>query len=239
MIPVMMRFWMPPIDTGPCGDGLTKILLHFDDDDNSTTFFDEVTKTWTAISGATIDTAESKFGGSSLASNSSGGIQTDDDPCLEPLDKEWTIEFFVKFGSFSGDAALLTKRATTSSAPTLQITVGPTGNLAFYGSWDGTSTETFGTVGSAFNTGSWYHVAIEYKSPYYTLFIDGNNVIAYNSGGSPTLSDNSSPWTIGSDCDGSTPVRGWIDEFRYTLGSARYGGTLVSITVPSAAFTVD
>lgn len=75
----------------------TVTLLHMDGPDGSTTITDSslIRRRMTARGSASISTAQSRFGGSSLRLYGDGGLEAVYDPRCEPLD-QFTLEFWVR-----------------------------------------------------------------------------------------------------------------------------------------------
>lgn len=86
-------------------------------------------------------------------------------------------------------------------------------------------------AGATLSDGVWYHLAIARASGTFRFFIDGaeqgNASVAGNFTGTPLL-------RIGYDDTGPATFEGYVDDFRYTVGSAR--GYTTSFTPPAAPF---
>jgi hypothetical protein len=193
--------------------------------------------------GATISTAQSKFGSSSLntVSASSGRITF-------PTSTDWvlgtaygtpamtfTIECWVRFNTitFANQPIIL---ANWNTAGTLgwEIYVASSGNLTFSVTQNGTT-----ILGQAFSawsptTGVWYNIAVDSDGLAARAYVNG--VFGGSSGGGAVTFNPTQPLSIGSDATGSTRyLDGWVDEVRITKGYARYAN-VAGFTAPTTAY---
>src|SRR5262252_2595002 len=88
-------------------DSFTKILLHMDGADATTSFPDDAPTTvahaWTAAGNAQVDTADSKFGGASLLLDGTGDWVTTVDSADYTLgSNDWTVDFWFKTTAAGG-----------------------------------------------------------------------------------------------------------------------------------------
>jgi hypothetical protein len=119
-------------------------LLHFNGTNGSTSIIDQTGKTWTISGAATISTAQSKFGGSSLAcpGTSINGATTPSTGDFDFGSGDFTIEFFVRFNVVTANCHILAKyNGSTGFAPFEFYMTGATSRLDFYSSsvnasWD-------------------------------------------------------------------------------------------------------
>ena len=184
-----------------------------------------------------IDTAESRFGGSSLkvAGNFPG---TDDFVAVAAVDNDfnlsavgWTFEGRFKFAqtsSGSGDRALFGCWSPPSDGYLLRWYSGELqwfmfGGTNFVAPWTPT-------------LGQWYAIAIDFDGTTCRMYIDGAMVASV---AGPQDSDPVNSETFAVGCQGGLaggrPFNGWIDEFRFTNGLGRYA-TDTSYTVATAQF---
>jgi hypothetical protein len=214
--------------------GSVVLLLHFDGADGSTTITDssQAGTVVTVNSDAQIDTAQSKFGGSSLSVN--GTYDALYFPGLfVPLTNDWTVEFWYRsagtpetteariFQTTDGDLQTAISLVQTSSN-TVRLRID--NNL---------------TAGWAYTSASititpnvWQHYVVQRRFTLITsLWIDGVN----KAQATTNLYDaSSSTWVFGGQTTGtSRSVIGHFDEIRITSGVGRY---TTGFTVPSAAF---
>jgi len=214
-------------------DSYTKSLLHFNGADASTTFSDESSKSWTRYGNAQIDTAESKFGGTSGKFDGTGdGIDTPDNSDFDFGSGDFTIDMWVNFASGGGGGYLFAKTAAGAVQDSYEALV--TGSkIYFYYSTDG-SILNAGAISNTINPfgGPWYHFAFVRYGSNWTWYIDGQQ-----SGSNPaaaTLFASTSRFSVGftNRSIAYTPWNGWIDEVRVSKGIARYTGNFTPPTYP-------
>ena len=182
---------------------------------------------WTANNGATISTAQSKFGGASLLldgvndnviSNSTYDFQS----------TAFTIEFWARPANATQDEVLLDTRDSTSN-PSIYFRQSGTTLLV------GRGTVTLLTVNNVFSANTWVSLAVTRGDPFtntYTVFVDGNNEGSILLGASPTASN----IHIGSDFNNTNNWSGYIDEIRLS-DIDRYGGA--AYTPATSEFSLD
>lgn len=216
------------------GDEDTKLLLHFDGTDTSTTFTDSSTgaKTMTAVGDAQIDTSESKFGGSSGLFDGSGDrVTTPDSSDFDFSTGNFTIDFWVKFNSV-GSCDLVSKG--TNLAGWDVVYANGTSELRMYGNG-----VNYASGGSSFSPSAnvWYHIAIVRDGNTLRFFVNGSQVGTDNVT-SANFDGSASVLAIGSNSAGSFgSFNGWMDELRIVKGTAVWtsGFTPSSIAYESAA----
>lgn len=187
------------------------LLMKADGADDSIVFTDSGpgAKTITRQGTPVVDTAQSKFGGSSAYITGGNYLTTPAHADFEMGSGDFTVEAWLRFAT-TADMAFL----------------GSTGN----GGWD------FSFLGAEFRLGrvntawdftvaftrtidTWYHVAVVRQSGKIGFFVDGDlkgmtsNTNAY----SPVTN-----LTIGSANASERKFNGWIDDLRVTKGVARY-----------------
>lgn len=211
-------------------DTYTKVLLHMDGSDTSTTFTDSnaggSAHTWTAAGNAQLDTAESEFGtASGLFDGTGDWIAASDHADFALGSGDWTVDFWFNCTAASGSVENIAGQNDSSETATtksfhIQRTAG---NLirgqAAVGSTVTTVTSTTQFT-DAVNTG-WHHVALVRSGDVLTLFIDG--VEEDSDAITGTVNDSSNDLRIGAGGEVTTdPWTGWIDEFRLSVGIARW-----------------
>jgi hypothetical protein len=207
-------------------------LLHFDGSDGSTTFTDVTGTTWTANGNAQIDTAQSVFGGASGLFDGTGDFITTPDATKFSLSNaDFCIEARVRLNT-NGRLQTLTNKRDGSSAEEFSIyinadnTVG--GQLYNSGAAFGVCTST-----ATLSTGVWYAIAYTRSGSNFALYINGTRDGTATSASS--ASNNTSVLRIGRDgFNTGRDLDGWVDEYRFTKGAARYTGA--SYTVRTTPF---
>ena len=193
------------------------------------TVTDRVGKTIGAGGNAQIDTAQFKFGTSSLLLDGTGdyvSVSTSTD--FEFGTAAYTIEFFIRRNRNGVEEVLFDMRnAATEIVPTIYTTTGNTVNMYL----NGADRITGSTV---LATGTWYHVALSRAAGNTRLFINGTQE------GSTYVDANTyiqRPVKFGArNYDNANGFQGWIDEARITKGIGRYTGAFVA---PTTAFDGD
>jgi hypothetical protein len=184
----------------------------------------------TYSAGATISTAQSQFGSSSLLLNGTTGYAS-----LPSNDKfgvgtgDFTIDLWVRpTTTISDDRVLLDLRSSVGSdiAPVIWLDNGVINYFA-----NGSNRIT----GSALTVDTWYHVAISRLSGTTRMYVNGVRT------GTDYFDSNdygtTKPVVIGAAFDNSLPFPGYIDEVRLSKGVARYSGN--TINIPSTSFDRD
>jgi hypothetical protein len=216
--------------------GSVSLLLHGNGTNGSTTITDNSPspKTVTAVGNAQISTAQSKFGGSSIAFDGTGDyIETSGtNASLEMGSGSWTIEMWVyqiartTVGSGASLYDSLALSSSTTNATRLRIS--PSGELLFVRY----STAVF-TSTAVVPLTTWSHVAMVKNESTLNFYLGGASAgsiadtITYTNGLNRPI--------IGTDgfSPGSSNLNGYIDDLRITKGIARY---TANFTPPAAPF---
>ena len=181
------------------------------------------------VGNAQISTAQSKFGGSSMAFDGNG------DYVVQPTNinfgygtGDFTIEFWLYLNTTSADQTMVSNLTSDTS-------VNP---HIYYGNGLGIRYYTGGAnriIGSALSTSTWYHIAVSRASGSTKMFINGTQT-----GSTYTDSNNygttaplgiATYWVSGSPGTVST-LNGYLDDLRITKGYARY---TANFTPPTSA----
>ncbi len=218
--------WDAVIVAGDTYYNSCSLLLHCNGANGSTTFTDNSPspKTVTSNNGAAISTVQSKFGGASgffdgtndyltLASDTAFGTGTGN----------FTIEFWMYPVSVA--SGWVFDNRIGGAAQSVIGYFSAAGSFTFTG-----GIITTGVTKTSVTANSWYHIACVRSSGTAYLFVNGI------SAGTDTVvgsANSSNPFTIGSKYDGTNAFNGYIDDFRYTKGVARYTG---NFTPPSTQF---
>jgi hypothetical protein len=230
-------FFIPAAAAGG-NDSYTKVLLHLDGADGSTTITDNnaggSAHAWTN-NGATgaISIAQSKFGGASYSTGGgSGWVDTPDHADYTLGSGDWTVDFWAYPLGF-GSARFLVGQAN-SAATGISFDILRNASNVFTGEAyiGGVATSVIGTT--AISTSGWHHVAFTRNGSVLRLFVDG-----IQEGGNVAISgavdDSASPLAVGRlGAYASLLWYGYIDEFRLSVGIARW---TTSFTPPLAAYT--
>jgi len=213
--------------SGP--DAYTKLLLHCDGADASTTFTDSgVTgHTVTANGNAQLDTAQKKFGTASGLFDGSGDDLTIPDSADWDLGTgDFTIDFWVRFNSLSGEQFLSFRSGV------IQFYKESVGHEVVFRGLSG-GTQTVQTSGAGLATDTWTHIAVVRQgtgASDFDIYVDG---VSKASGQISNDLSGSVQWIIGSENQSSGYINSWIDEFRISKGIARW---TTDFTPPTSAY---
>jgi hypothetical protein len=215
---------------GESGQTVNTVLLsHFDGSDASTSLTDSslYNRTMTANGNAQLDTAQNKFGASSLLLDGVGDYVSIPNSSDFQFDtNDFTIEAFVRFSSLSGTQNIM---AWSDASGARQFYWD--GGLSKFRIWSAPSHVLEGDVVSL-SIGTWYHIAfVRYSGTFY-VYIDGINRGQNTISRSMPLPNHANGVGIG--CEVTAPsqfLAGWIDEIRVVKGTAVYIG---GFTPPSA-----
>jgi hypothetical protein len=202
------------------------LLLHGDGTNGSTTITDSSgsPKTVTAFGNAAISTAQSKFGGASIAFDGTGDYLTATDSTFAFGTGDFTVEAFVYFNNLTGRKYIVS------------VTDGTSGGFGITS--DGTTkidivNPGFAVVHSfttSLATSTWYHIAVSRSGSSLRCFLNGNQI-----GTTATNTNNYSQTrlVVGIDADLTlNPLSGYEDEIRITKGVARYTANFTPPTAP-------
>lgn len=223
-------------------DAFTKNLLHFDGADASTTFTDvaygaltHAPHVWTAVGDAQIDTAESKFGGASGLFDGTGDYISTPDHADFEFNGDFTLDTWFNNVAATGATKAIAGQGDISATPSTSPFIlrrESAGEMRFRLSNGSSFTQVIGTTlfTDSLNTG-WHHIAVTRSGNTLRMFIDGTQ-----EGGdvsfSGTVPGTTEPLTVGQRSTGSDPWNGWIDEFRLSVGIARWTENFTPPTLP-------
>ena len=211
-----------PVPVDPVFNNVS-LLLHGNGTNGSTTITDSSPspKTVTAVGNAQISTAQSKFGGASIAFNGTTSYLTTPANSDFAYDADFTIECWLYL---------------TGSAFGAILDVFSNGNFGFGVS----STQVIGyrTNGTAYpanqaiSLNTWHHVALSRSGTTLKTFFNGSTIGTFAGVTQAYLSSNT--LNIGRNPGGNNAFfNGYIDDLRITKGVARYTG---NFTPPAAPF---
>jgi len=207
-------------------DSNTKLLIHCNGVDESTTFTDESSTghTVTANGSAVVDTAEKKFGtGSCLMASFGDYLSVADHADWDFSNNDWTIDCWVYLNSASPSTTICSRVTSGSSY--------------FYISWEGGNLRVRDFGGSidfsrtiTETTGSWFHLAIVRSGTNMYIFKDGVQQGATASVSTTAFIDRAVPLEFGRmSQNGGYYIDGWIDEIRVS-DTARWTTTFTPPT---------
>jgi hypothetical protein len=188
------------------------------------------------VGNAQISTAQSKFGGGSMAFDGSGdGLYAPSNQNFSFGSGNFTIEFWLYYSSLTGYQTIASNGYTPNTANGWVIQTGNgDGKVNFYRANGSGSTLIASDAGSTISTATWYHIAIVRNGTTTTIYRNG---VSVGSGtDSSTYSPASANFYVGGGSDtgfNNYYLNGYIDDLRITKGYARY---TANFTPPSAPF---
>jgi hypothetical protein len=224
-------------------DSFTKLLLHCDGADGSTSFTDFSTfgHTVTASLGAQVDTAQSKFGdGSALFDGVDSRLSVPDNSNLEIGSQDFTIDLWVRINALPADGELdpiFCKGQIWNSNCSFAGSYYRSGS-AYSLSWRSSvsgagfdGVQEGRTWSPSPTTGTWYHLAWTRSGSTGRMFVNGTQLGANITDGN-TFDNNSGAVWVGHRQDSPTAFDGWMDEIRYSIGVARWTANFTPPTGP-------
>ena len=211
------------------------LLLHGDGANGSTTITDNspTPKTVTAVGNAQISTAQSKFGGASIALDGTGDFcRASNNSSLNLSSGNFTIECWIYHLARVGDQYVLEKDGRPGSTyASYSILINSAGTCSVQlGNGAGASpVPTSYTIGTIPLT-TWTHVAVVKADTTITTYLNGLQGSTATQG--TAIVDGSFNLDIGG-FNGAAFFNGYIDDLRITKGIARY---TANFTPPAAAF---
>lgn len=210
--------------------GSVSLLLHGDGADGSTTITDSSPspKTVAAFGNAQISTAQSKFGGSSIAFDKSGDyLSVPSNSAFDFTSGNFTIESWIFPDTVSGTQSIC---ATWTNQQFIFATLGS--DLAFY--WFPFSAGNPMLSAGSVVANEWQHAAISREGNTYRLFLDGVLLQTVNNSSvagafSANLFVGARPSSVGAP---GAYFGGYIDDLRITKGVARYTANFTPPTAP-------
>ncbi len=212
--------------------GPTKLLLRTNGADGSASFIDAspFARTVTAVGNAQVDTAQTKFGPSSLLFDGTGDrVSVPDSPDFAFGTGDFTIDWWMRFSSVA-TASIFAQASGAATDLSFDFQYF-SGSFFFVNSANGTSSSTSESWSNTPSSGVWNHWELVRNGTNLILFKDGVS-LGTESGFSTTLFDSSSPLTVGGGLNISAALNGWIEEFRVTKGIARHTANFTPPTAP-------
>jgi hypothetical protein len=205
----------------------TSLLLNF----TNAGIYDATSKNdLETVGNAQISTAQSKWGGSSMAFDGTGDyLQTN----VATTDLyafgtgNFTVECWVYFNSLSGTPVLIDFRAASGGAY-IFIYANGSSSINFY---TNSAIQITGTI--SLSTSVWYHVALSRSGTNTKLFVNGNQVGSTYVDSSNYLNAARRPMIGANGVNLLDNLNGYIQDLRITKGYARY---TANFTPPTAAF---
>jgi len=217
----------------------TKLMLHANGTDASTTFTDSSLspKSVTANGNAQLDTAQKKFGTASGLFDGTGDyLSLADSDDWNFGSGNFTIDFWVRFNSLPGTSTyselVFGQRSDGTHFQDLFV-YNSSGTLQWrFRGYNGASSVEV-NKSTTLSTGVWYHMAIVRNGTDFKIFQNGTQLGTTNTS-SITMPDVAAPFYIASGYGVVPPstveLNGWLDEFRISKGVARWTSNFTSPT---------
>ncbi len=200
-------------------DSYTKLLLHCNGTDGSTTFVDEMGKTISVNGSAQIDTAQSKFGGASalFGTTSSDYIYTADSEDWNFGTGDFTIDFWIYLRSENNGDIL---RQYVDGNNQIYIYYDDDEGIIYRVVSGGTNLVDLTNPTADISINTWHHVAIVRYGSLWTEYLDGSSLKTATA--NITYPNYTGNLNIGGGGVQNKSKDCWIDEFRISKGIARW-----------------
>ena len=215
-------------------DAYTKSLLHMDGANDSTSIIDVSGKAWTAYGDAKLKTAQHKFGSSSCYFDGAGDyINTPDHADFYTAGGNFTIDFWLytasgTFARICGQGNSVSDYAGSANFITIMSSNSVRVTIPQAASYIHALSPTI-----TINDSVWHHVAMIRNGNNLYCAVDGTLGGATDVTGITAL-DGAYPFTLGRWGDwASDYFNGYIDEFRFSKGIARW---TVNFTPPARPY---
>jgi len=218
--------WLPsyaPVDEE---FGNVSLLLHGDG-----TIIDSSSnvQSVTVVGDAQISTAQSKFGGSSIAFDGSGdNLTVPDNGSFTMGTADFTVECWVRLANTSHIGAFITTAEPTDFQGFFLGHVN--GTLYFLADGDGPFTWDVSLVGGSIAANSWTHIAGVRFGNTFTSYVNGVQVATTTS--SISLANSNNILHVGGRSIENQYFNGYIEDLRITKGVARYTQNFTPPTAP-------
>lgn len=221
-------------------DPFTKILLSFDGDHGSTAIVDEAhgastAHTWAASGNARIDTSKSKFGQSGFFDGTGDFLTTPDSADYTLGTSSFTIDCWIWINSLAANVAVFGNGNDANNQHRLLIQTNGLINFSVISA--SVTIITMSSATGAVTTGQWYHLAVVRSGSSFTLFRDGTSIATATDADS--IPNFTGTFRVGSDGNSANPFNGWIDEFRLSVGTARWTAAFVEPTLAYSILDVE
>ncbi|MDD2653582.1 MAG: polymorphic toxin-type HINT domain-containing protein, partial [Candidatus Omnitrophica bacterium] len=217
-------------------DTQTKLLLHVDGADGSTSFRDDslANHSIAAFGNVQLDTSQSKFGGSSALFDGNGDyLSISDSSNWNFGSEDFTIDFWARFESLSGDPKMIIHQQDYDTTTWYVMYYPPTHAVHFLFLKDNVA-ELSLYKELELSLATWYHFAFVKSGTTAYMFINGSLIMSDSC--SASLNNFSSNLAIGSHVFGTMMFfDGELDEFRISKGIARWTS---NFTPPNEPYSI-
>lgn len=211
------------------------LLVPFDGADASTTFTDSslLALTLTPVGDAQIDTAQSKFGGSSGLFDGTGDyISVPNNTALIDVNSDFTLECWVRSTSLA-IRNTIAGNSKESANDGWFLNIDTDGKLQFVAYNANSVIANITSTAGDIVTNTWYHIALVGAGGDIKIYTDGVEVASGTPSGA--IGAGSTSFYIGRQerAIGNQFFNGHIDDFRITNGIARYTAAFIPPTGPA------
>lgn len=224
----------------------TTSLLPLTGAQNSTTFTDVKPVTWTALGNAKIDQTCPAFPSGALLCDGTGdAIQAPDSgDRFDPTGYSFTMEIDVYLDAAGAgtDRGIWGKRATVASIDGHSLYVGADNKLHFIHTGGGGVWHIQMNASVTISTGAKHHIAVTRQGFTWGLWQDGARVasISGSTNGAYGYLNNAQTFTLGAAAtDGAASFRGWLANWRCTIGASHYNRPFTPPTSHPSATEMD
>ena len=213
-------------------DSYTKLMLHCDGTNGSTTFTDTVGKTVTKYGTAQISTAQYKFNGSSGLFDGTGDYLTiPHSTDFEFGSEDFSIDCWVRPSNISASQFIACEH-NYGTLGSYYLTITSTGKLMSYLYYSSNSNVQI-TSDASLTLNEWNHVFVGRTNGVMYLGLNGT---VKSAALTQTLVNPNTVFTIGEQTNGSNYYAGYLDEFRISKGICRWNA---NFTPPTAPYSID
>ena len=203
-------------------------MLHANGANASTSFPDSSLygRAVTVNGNAQVSTAQSKFGGASVYFDGTGDyLTTPVSSSIEFGSGDFTVETWIRFGSISGEQAILSLGNGANGVGPVQCgwSLRFNSNVLYWYRY-AHPTETAVSFSWAPSANIWYHVAVCRQGTNLRAFVDGTQIGTTQTNTTAYDRINSDDFHVGRFITGAGTftLNGYIDDLRITKGYARY-----------------
>jgi hypothetical protein len=208
------------------------LLLHGDGTNGSTTIIDSspTPKTVTAFGNAQISTAQSKFGGASIAFDGAGDYLTlPTSANFQFGTGNFTVDGWVRVNTVTSKANGVFQQGTTlfPQSTTNSVALGTQNN-----NWQIYAKNVQSVSVAALAVNTWYFFALVRNGTTTSLYVDGTSVIQVTADSTDYTGQTLGVGSIFGTSAFNTTMDGYIDDLRITKGVARYTANFTPPTAP-------
>lgn len=211
-------------------DSYAKLVLHSEDFTDSSP---APAKTITNY-GATVSSAQKKFGTNSLYFNGSSYISIPSSTDFDFGSNNFTIDFWMYLSSLPSGTSMIIERPTTGndSLFTFEICVTSAGSMDFVSNAGAGHMPTLGVASGTITAGVWNHIAVTRNGNAWTFWVNGTSRATATA--DITVVSSTKSVDIGREryTGGINYLTGYIDELRISKGTARWTSTFTPPTRP-------